>query len=152
MDDKTKLGLGIAAIAGFLLYFSRCPERIPEGEGLLSPSDGLLVGMEDETCLMWLSLFDVHCQRAPCDGTVAVVGDTVIVDGVSVALKQGQILRDMRLLIDVTTGDVVKRGDKISHIRFGSHVRLTIPEDYEFVKSLGDTVFGGQTVIAVKKA
>ncbi|OFW41744.1 MAG: hypothetical protein A3J28_04350, partial [Acidobacteria bacterium RIFCSPLOWO2_12_FULL_60_22] len=67
------------ALAAFVLYFFRDPERaIPAGDVVVSPADGRVVGVQQ---VLWagrphwrvsifLSLFDVHVNRAPVAGTI----------------------------------------------------------------------------------
>lgn len=70
-----------AALAGFMAYFFRDPDRpLPEDDRkLYATGDGrvLSVGREgpDETVTLrvFLSPFDVHIQRAPCAGVVESV-------------------------------------------------------------------------------
>jgi len=140
----------LAGVVAGLLYFRRCPPRTPDGDGILSPSDGVVIGMEGQSALMFLSITDVHCQRAPTAATITdTTKDTMTFsDGMIVALRQGPMFRDFRLVIDVAPGQHVERGQKISHIWFGSHVRITLPAEKKFTIKLGDLVWGGQTVIA----
>jgi phosphatidylserine decarboxylase len=66
-------------LAGFLLYFFRDPGRtLPAEEGLVSPADGRLVELrqvEMDGQRVWklsifLSIFDVHVNRAPLTGVI----------------------------------------------------------------------------------
>ena len=47
----------------------------------------------------------------------------------------------------VKPGDVVKKGDKIGLIKFGSQVDLYLPPTSVVVVKVGDTVVGGETVM-----
>ena len=81
------LTLLFAALTGFMLYFFRDPERrVPQGAGpfFVSPADGRILAIrdvvEEKHCLalrkeisIFMSPFNVHVNRAPCDGAVAVV-------------------------------------------------------------------------------
>src|SRR3990172_3423707 len=70
-------------LALFMLYFFRDPERrIPEGGDLfVSPADGKVIQIRDvrealylnadmKEISIFMSPFDVHVNRAPCDGKV----------------------------------------------------------------------------------
>ena len=156
MINKNYLYIGAAALA-FYIYFGRCPKRTPDSdEGYLSPADGIIVGMEDNNILIQLSIFDVHCQRAPCDCFVCEsenINNITIIDDSSatsiIALRQGAVGRSFRIDIKVANGERVQKGQVISQIWLGSNVRFTIPENYKFTQHLGDIVYAGQTVIAV---
>ena len=79
-------GLGwaapVLALAAFVLYFFRDPERVPPaGESVVSPADGRVLElreMEWEGKRVWkigifLSLFDVHVNRSPIAGVIRSV-------------------------------------------------------------------------------
>jgi phosphatidylserine decarboxylase len=73
-----------AALLGWLIYFFRDPERMPDSPSpaaILAPADGRVTAIEtvDEPRFLqgqawrisiFLSLFDVHVQRSPCAGVV----------------------------------------------------------------------------------
>jgi phosphatidylserine decarboxylase len=69
---------------GFLVFFSRDPERvIPPGDGLVAPADGVVndVFQRDGATyiVIGLSFWDVHVQRSPAAGRVLEIrrgGDT----------------------------------------------------------------------------
>jgi len=72
------LGLAIVLLflSGFVGYFFRDPERaIPEDpRAIVSPADGKVIRLEQEgegwILSIFLSLFDVHINRAPIGGTL----------------------------------------------------------------------------------
>ena len=68
------LGVLLAAVGVFSVYFYRDPDRDPAGEGVLAPADGhVSVIREDGDRVrvgVFMSPFDVHVCRAPADGTV----------------------------------------------------------------------------------
>jgi phosphatidylserine decarboxylase len=45
-------------------------------------------------------------------------------------------------------GDVVRAGDRIGMIRFGSRVDVWLPAAAEIVVGMGDRVLGGETILA----
>jgi phosphatidylserine decarboxylase len=67
-------------LAGFVLFFFRDPERaIPTTPGaIVSPADGRVISVDQIDLLgsshtrisIFLSVFDVHVNRAPIEGTV----------------------------------------------------------------------------------
>lgn len=190
-------GTFVAATSGFLfgvwilfslfsLWFFRDPNpRVPLGSGLMvSPAHGK-VDIIDEisepdfmggTCRrvsVFLSVFDVHVQKAPASGRIAYLRHTpgqflnamnpqsslrnenVLVglesreaagERLGVRLIAGLVAR--RIVPWVAVGDEVGRGERISLIQFGSRVELYFPVDYRVRVGLGDRVRGGETVIA----
>ncbi|GAB4387447.1 MAG: phosphatidylserine decarboxylase family protein [Thermodesulfovibrionales bacterium] len=75
------------ALALFMLYFFRDPERSPAGEGFLSPADGRVIKIEEvyegdylkakaRLISIFMSPLDVHVNRAPCGGEVREVRHT----------------------------------------------------------------------------
>jgi len=72
--------IGVAIVllflSGFVAYFFRDPERvIPEdSRAIVSPADGKVIRLDREgegwILSIFLSLFDVHINRAPIGGTL----------------------------------------------------------------------------------
>ena len=149
-----KLKCTVIATAVGAAYFRRCPKRAPDGPGrILSPCDGEVIKIDGQTIHSHLTVFDVHCQKAPVSGTVVRTSgeDMDIQSDIGIAnvhLYQGPIFKDFRLVIDVKPGDVVTRGDKVSHIWFGSRVTMTIPHGWRYVVGIGDRITGGKDIIA----
>ncbi len=168
--------------AGFLftLSFFRDPaRRIPSEAGLLvSPADGTVVEIsevaEDEflktTCHkigIFLSVFDVHVNRSPCDGTVRATkyrpgkfldarhpdcgrlneSNTIHLGDVVVRQISGAIAR--RIVCEAKPDDVLSRGQKFGMIKFGSRTEILVPKSLvrEVTVKLKDKVKGGETVI-----
>ena len=81
------LALFAALLLGWVIYFFRNPERMPDSTSagaILAPADGRVTAIErvDEPHYLqgpawrisiFLSLFDVHVQRSPCAGTVRLL-------------------------------------------------------------------------------
>jgi phosphatidylserine decarboxylase len=173
------------ALAGllFVLYFFRDPRRSsPEGRGLvLSPADGRVVdlktvedplfpGGQARRLSIFLSIFDVHVNRAPVDGTVRQVAysrgrfraaflgkasednerNRVDLDSslgpVSVTQIAGAVAR--RIVCDVAAGDRVTAGERLGMIRFGSRVDLFLPMSAQTRVKKGDKVRTAATVLA----
>ncbi|MGE5590025.1 MAG: phosphatidylserine decarboxylase, partial [Bacillota bacterium] len=77
------LGLVALLLTGFVAFFFRDPERpIPTGQVVVSPADGRVmsvarlheprfIGGEATVVTIFLSIFNVHLNRAPVAGRVA---------------------------------------------------------------------------------
>ena len=169
-------------LSGFSIYFFRDPDRkAPEDESLLvSPADGkvVFVGEYDDPAFgkslrigIFMSIFDVHVNRSPCDGIVELLEyveggfvhaanpeafgrnerqvvfirserGTVVVHQIA-----GMVAR--RIVCRVKESQNLKRGERIGIIRFGSRVEMIAPFDkVEPVVKIGDTVKCGTTPIA----
>jgi phosphatidylserine decarboxylase len=175
-------GLGLVALGLFTAFFFRDPERrVPDGEGLIvSPADGRVVqvvvapegnpvGAGAIQVSIFLSVFDVHINRAPLAGRIADVAyhkggflpafdhkaslrneqNCVTIDGGKsrVAFKQIAGLIARRIVFRKRVGDSVARGERVGLIKFGSRVDLFLPRDVALRVAVGDRVTGGLTVI-----
>ncbi len=173
----------LTVLALLVLWFFRDPERIVSaGDGLVvAPGDGRIVCLEDVDEPSWLggpcrkisiflTLFDVHVQRAPMAGRVehleyrpgkymmawrekasedneqASVGLSTPAGRVLVRQIAGMIAR--RIVTYPVVGQDVARGERIGIIRFGSRVDLFVPLAWEVTCALGDRAVGGITVLA----
>lgn len=171
--------LGLA----FTLWFFRDPvRRLPAGEGLIvSPADGRVVGVDTvedaafpggraRRVSIFLSIFNVHVNRAPLDGVVTAVTyspgrfhaayrDQASADNernridlstahgpVAVIQIAGAIAR--RIVSDRRAGDRVRAGERLGMIRFGSRVELLLPTGLEPAVERGDRVRTTASVIA----
>ncbi len=156
----------------FMLFFHRDPDRLPRGEGMISPADGRIIQASKRGFTIFMGPSDVHVNRAPLDGKVSkteykkgghfpaflaqasnnqqnrITLETA--DG-EVELRQitGTLVRE--IVCYVRPGDWVARGERIGMIRFGSRVEVTMPVGYEMRVNMGDKVRAGETVIAVKR-
>ncbi len=179
----------IVAVLIWLLAFFRDPERaIPAEEHLMvSPADGVvsdITRLESDPLLggpsvrvgIFLSVFNVHVNRSPCDGRVRSVvykkgrfinamdharasdeneSNTIVIEdptnGVPIAVVRqivGLIAR--RIVVTVKEGDLLQRGQRIGMIKFGSRTELSIPQSLqpEVVVKHGQVVRGGADAIA----
>ena len=71
-------GLPFFVLAGFCLYFFRDPDRtIPPGPVAVSPADGKVVAVVEESgrtrVSIFLNIFDVHVNRSPIPGTITTM-------------------------------------------------------------------------------
>jgi phosphatidylserine decarboxylase len=170
----------------FVSLFFRDPKRtVPEGKGVVvSPADGKVVAIKDiyepdylqqkiKQISIFLSVFNVHVNRAPISGTIEIVKynpgkfhiaalpkasleneqtATVIADGnTKILVKQiaGMVAR--RIICYVQPGDIVEKGERYGLICFGSRVDIFLPENSEIRVQVGDSVKGAKDIIAVLK-
>ncbi|TAN45681.1 MAG: phosphatidylserine decarboxylase [Candidatus Methanoperedens sp.] len=158
----------------FLLVFFRDPERKPAGDedDAVSPADGRVISKNDRTIGIFMNVHNVHVNRAPLSGIVMEIDykpggyipasnkDSDVnernyvkikTDNGNIELTQiaGVLIR--RIVSYISQGDLVKRGERIGMIRFGSRVDVIIPEVYTYTVSVGDKVKAGESIIARKK-
>jgi len=169
-----------------LLSFFRDPERFssaPAGS-LLSPADGTVTDIERVLDVpfieapstrigIFMSILDVHVNRAPAAGTVKYVQH---IPGkchdarrpiarienehnlVGLQTRQGgKLLTNQiaglvarRIVCPLKPGDTLARGDRIGMVKFGSRVELYIPDgdEFELTVKKGQKVKAGSTVVA----
>ncbi len=163
--------------------FFRDPERVvPSDPNLIvAAADGTVMDIieSDENQVLkaktrrigiFLSIFDVHTNRAPIDGSVIYRQHQkgLCLDArnsdcseknesmtwafenprVTIVVRQitGAIAR--RIVAWSQIGDELKKGDRFGMIRFGSRTELYLPLNAEVLVKVGDHVLGGWTVIA----
>jgi len=169
-------GLPLYILAVFCLYFFRDPERpIPAGPVAVSPADGKVVAVKQETATqtrisIFLNIFDVHVNRAPIGGTIAEVqynkgkfhvasreessGEneqnvvSVRGEGTCVVFKQIAGLIARRIVFYKKPGDVVSRGERVGLIKFGSRVDVMFGREWEIVVQPGMRVAAGSSILA----
>ena len=169
------------------LFFFRDPERVPPGRAgaLVAPADGRVVSVTPAvppaelglgTVPRWrvsifLSLINVHVNRAPADGIITRIAyrhgsflnasldkasdanerNAValrLADGREIAFVQIAGLIARRIVCDLREGDTVHAGQRFGIIRFGSRADLYLPEAVRPLVAVGQTMIGGETVIA----
>jgi len=173
----------LCAAAVFVLFFFRDPLRAVslDGRHILSPADGRVMSCEPaehealgscQVVRIFLSVFNVHLQRAPVGGVVESTlrqeglylpayrqeaarknaRNTIVIQGDGMRLAVVQIVGVMARRIEcwVQERAVVAQGQKIGFIRFGSQVDLFLPASVELRVSPGDRVRAGLDVIAIR--
>ena len=177
------LGAVLVAMGLFALFFFRDPPRaIPqEAGGVVSPADGTVVGVEDlaenvhydgpcRRISIFLSLFNVHINRAPVAGTVRLItyqpggfkaamaaettdcneANTVHLDTehgpVTVRQISGLVARC--IVCRAGVGDRFEKGEKFGMIKFGSRTELYLPPETEVCVTLKDKVRAGASMVA----
>ncbi|NOW44279.1 phosphatidylserine decarboxylase [Novosphingobium sp. SG751A] len=185
---------------GILTYgicaFFRDPLRVtPRGDRyVVAPADGLItliqkvappreLVMEDGTgtpglpdalvtrVSIFMSVFDVHINRAPINGTVSRViyipgkflnadldkaseeneRQHILIDrgnGAMIGFTQIAGLVARRIVPFVKPGDIIGAGQRVGLIRFGSRVDVYLPEGTEPKVLLGQRTVAGETVLA----
>ena len=184
---------------GFLtlgvLAFFRDPERVvPQDDlAIIAPADGLLtlitevappaelqMGDGSGAALgadpvirisIFMSVFDVHINRAPVGGSVRRVvyipgkflnadldkaseeneRQHILIerqDGVAIGFTQIAGLVARRILPFVKPGDIVAAGQRVGLIRFGSRVDVYLPRGTSANVIVGQKIVAGETVLA----
>jgi phosphatidylserine decarboxylase len=195
----TIVGAFVAAIAGFLfgvwvlfalfcLWFFRDPDpHVPLDPGVIvapahgkvdvidETTEGEFIGGPCRRVSIFLSVVEVHVQKAPVAGRIACLkrtdgqfmsalkqesadhNENVLVgfdsaeksgEKIAVRLIAGVLAR--RIIPWIAVGDEVTRGERISLIQFGSRVDIYLPLTAQIRVKLGDKVRGGESVIAAR--
>ena len=120
---------------------------------------------------IFLSVLNVHVNRAPAAATVSAISyrpgkfvnasldkasvdnernalALLLPDGRSLAVVQIAGLIARRILCDVRVGDRLAAGARFGIIRFGSRTDLYLPEGVTPLVVVGQTMVGGETVLA----
>ena len=164
--------------------FFRDPDRYPPFRDgtLVSPADGRilsvtqvdgleLAGMAESTKVsIFMSIFNVHVNRAPAAGRVLEIHykpgkffsadldkaseenerNLVVMEdeqGRRLAFVQIAGLIARRIVCFVKPDDRLGKGERFGLIRFGSRVDLYLPPQTEIDVSVGQHVKGGETII-----
>ncbi|MBX3178098.1 MAG: phosphatidylserine decarboxylase family protein [Candidatus Hydrogenedentes bacterium] len=173
--------LGILGVA-MALFFRDFPRAITAAPNeVVSPADGKVVAIEDleETphyegpcrrVSIFLSVFDVHVNRAPYAGAVTAVKYApgqfkdarlpetskinesnavwMATDHGPMTVRQisGAVAR--RIVCPIAEGAVLAKGEKFGMIRFGSRTELYLPAGTEVTVELNQMVRAGTTIMA----
>jgi len=180
--------IGIAAIlCGYFLFFFRDPDRMPPMDGnlVVSGADGTVASITEihedtylkTNCIrisIFLSLFDVHVNRAPIDGQATFLGyfpgkrfftfqekssefnqhNKILIEGNRTRCLVNQIVgpvcRRVVYWPDHESPQQVVLGERIGMMKFGSRLDMIFPKnDIRVVVEPGQRVLAGETVIAV---
>jgi phosphatidylserine decarboxylase len=176
-----------AVLLAEVIYFFRDPHReIPaDADAIVSPADGTIAEFTtldhydflDGPAVrigIFLSIFNVHINRAPRAGTVldmhykpgeflnALNPESTIRNefmwigfedaqrpGTRFAVRQISGLLARRIVCALKPGRPVQRGEKFGMIKLGSRTELVLPRDAVRVETkVGDTVKAGSTILA----
>ncbi len=182
---KVWMFLGIL-LSLFIAYFFRNPRReIPNLQNIvLSPADGRVVHVgecEEDRFLkekalkisIFMSLFDVHINRAPVSGKILernyLPGRFLVasVEKSSLLNEQNAVILETEdrfkiLLIQIAgfvarrivcyakAGDLLRKGEIFGLIRFGSRVDLYLPLEVKPIVRVGQHVKGGESIIGYR--
>jgi phosphatidylserine decarboxylase len=185
------LGWIAALVTAWIIYFFREPDRVtPLRDGLIiAPADGKVsliettrppaeLGLGDEERVrisIFLSVFDVHINRAPLAGRIIrslyVPGAylnaaldkaseenerrTIVIEtpaGIKVAVVQIAGLVARRIVTFAAEGDSVGVGERFGLIRFGSRVDTYLPPGAFPAVAIGQRAIGGETVLSDLKS
>jgi phosphatidylserine decarboxylase len=193
--DIAILGWPLLGLSAFVFAFFRDPERVvPQGPDLIvAPADGLVslicqvppppelqfddeggrgLGADPVTRVsIFMSVFDVHINRAPVPGTVRRIvyipgkflnadldkaseeneRQHILIekaDGQPIGFTQIAGLVARRIIPFVKPGDLVAGGQRVGLIRFGSRVDVYLPRGTDSRVLLGQKVVAGETVLA----
>ena len=190
------LGWVGVVLTAWCVYFFRDPARVtPLRDGLIvSPADGLILpiasaamppaelGMDDglrTRVSIFMNVFDVHVNRAPCDAIVTKMayrpgkffnasldkasehnermslrlrpsGATGDHDELAVVQIAGLVARRIRSYM--SEGRSVRAGERIGIIRFGSRVDVYLPVGVNPIVAAGQRAVAGETVLADTRA
>jgi len=176
------LSLIFLALVLYTFAFFRDPERVSpaDPESVVAAADGVvadILEIEEADVVkgtmkrvgIFLSVFDVHTNRAPIDGKVVYRRhrEGLCLDARSqdcsarnesmtwafenprttLVVKQltGAIAR--RIVGWSKVGDHLKKGERFGMIRFGSRTEVFLPLDATVTVKIGERVVGGLTVI-----
>ncbi|MFH1715329.1 MAG: phosphatidylserine decarboxylase family protein [Elusimicrobiota bacterium] len=171
-------------LALFSLYFFRNPKREIKADynEICSPADGQILEITEEdnphfdgrvkVIRIFLSIFNVHVQRAPINGVITEViytkgkflpamaryahlenerNEVVIYNNetrqqIIVTQIAGIIAR--RIVMWKKVNDILAKGELFGMIRFGSQVDIYMPMNTEILVNRPDRVKAGETIIA----
>ena len=182
------LALLVVPVLVWLFAFFRDPERqIPADQDVMvSPADGTvsdiselphdeLLGGPAVRVGIFLSVFNVHINRSPCDGIVLAAHykkgkfinamrhqiaseeneSNTIVLGEPTTGKPIAVVRQIvgliarRIIFSADKGQLLRRGQRIGMIKFGSRTELTVPVSLrpQVLVQVGQLVRGAADVI-----
>jgi phosphatidylserine decarboxylase len=149
-----------------------------EPGAIVSPADGKVTSISTLELDGWprtrvsifLNVFDVHVNRSPIAGVIRGVEyrkgqfrnamgevsselneqNVVTVEGEdqAVIFKQIAGILARRIVFSKRVGDIVRRGERVGLIKFGSRVDVIFDSAAELNVRLGERVQGGSTVLA----
>lgn len=139
--------------------------------GVTAPDDLNFGDKKWNKISVFLNVFNVHVNRVPVAGKITQVSykpgkflsandsgassenerNSIVVkadNGTEIVCVQVAGLVARRIISDAVEGQQVKTGDRYGIIRFGSRTDLYFPENVEIKALVGQTMIGGETVIA----
>ncbi len=181
----------MAGVTAWILAFFRDPQRVTQQDEkfITAPADGLVTlieqvppppelagdeGLGSEPMMrvsIFMSVFDVHINRAPIGGTVKRVAyisgkflnadldkaseenerQHFLIergDGLRIGFTQIAGLVARRIVPFVKEGDIVAAGQRVGLIRFGSRVDVYLPHGTQPRIVKGQRIVAGETILA----
>ncbi len=182
----------------YQVWFLRDPEReIPKGNNIVSPADGEVVAIkeykdnkldvrkglfgivrtftkdvakEGYMISIFMSMYDVHVNRAPIAGIVKSVipskgkffharstCSTYENENVQILIQKGNLKVKIiqiagkfarRIVPFVTENQKIEKGQRVGMIKFGSQVTMILPKNIILQIKEGEQVFAGKSIIA----
>lgn len=192
VSGRGRRALALLALPAAMGAFFRDPQRLPDRgmpvdeDTVLSPADGrvMYVGPADpaaslaghwQQIVIFLSVTDVHINRAPYAGTVTEVtyrpgrflaafksesgaenerSEITVVRDLADGRQRTVVFRQIvgmlarRVVTRVEPGDHIASGERIGLMKFGSRMDVFVPHEAEIQVAEKDRVVGGETVIA----
>ena len=182
----------MVGVTVWVLAFFRDPVRgVPQGDDyIIAPADGLVTlivnvpppkelageqGLGEAEMIrvsIFMSVFDVHINRAPIAGTIKQVvyiagkflnadldkasedneRQHILVeraDGLRIGFTQIAGLVARRIMPFVKPGDMVAAGQRVGLIRFGSRVDVYLPAGTSPKVALGQRTVAGETILGI---
>ncbi len=177
-------GVIAAVLCGFMLNFFRDPPRTPPAEPdlIVAGADGRIMnvrlvnephffGGETVRISIFLSLLDVHVNRAPMAGRVTHLDyvrgkryftfreessdhnqhSTILIESDDLMCMVKQIVGPVarRVVYWLEEGQDLEKGERIGMMKFGSRLDMYFPSDrVEVLVRADDVVRAGETVVA----
>jgi len=167
----------------FCINFFRDPDRTAPSDpkSIVSAADGTVTAIEEldenevthtrmKRIAVFLSVFNVHTNRAPMDGTVIYTKhfpgtyldarnpeSSKKNEAMTWAFKNSEttlVVRQItgaiarRIVAWSNLGDSLKKGARFGMIRFGSRTEVYLPLNCQIMVKPGDKVKGGETIVA----
>lgn len=184
-----RAALALSLLPAGLVAFFRDPGRrvddVPAGEDVvLAPADGKVMhagpGQEGvapegdwQQVSIFLSVFDVHINRAPYGGTVTEVAyrpgrwhaayrfesatenersDITVEQRVGeetrrIVFRQIVGLVARRVVTRIAAGDTVRTGERIGLMKFGSRMDVFVPPEVDLLVRAGERTIAGETIL-----
>lgn len=171
-------------LLAFVVWFFRDPTRTPPGDErvIVSAADGKVTDIDPDWAGdgdlppgvrigVFLSVFNVHVNRAPTSGQVEAIDYTTgkflnALRASSATENENNLIRlrrgshvigvrqiagaiARRILCSCKVGDNVARAQRIGLIRFGSRTEHYLPQGTEITIKVGQRVKGGETPIGL---
>jgi phosphatidylserine decarboxylase len=174
----------LAVLTVFTAFFFRNPERkTPENENsVIAPADGVVIfsgrvlephtSTEMEKISIFMSVFNVHVNRAPITGKVVDAFYTkgkffdvrderasfeneqqgLVIEpspGLRLVVVQVAGLIARRIICYAKVGDALTRGRRYGLIRFGSRLDVYLPLGTGVKVAMGQKTVAGETVLGI---